>query len=774
MTTARTLLVLLLICGPTLAWAQTRKAPPPTAPPPVSSPFAQATSPFLRRAASQPVQWRPWGPDSFREARMTGKPIFLSVGASWCHWCLEMGRECFSDPSVAALLNGDFIPVVVDRDLRPDIDRRYQRVVLTLTGRGGWPLTAILTPDGDVIVGGGYYAAEDIEGRPGLLTILTRVTERWATDRAALEQAARRTTDRALRAEELLAGQRRPSFVPAAPTPSPAPGTTPAAPPPLPDAPPPSAKSIDTLVGAALETWDPDHGGFGQAPRFPHAMTLDLLIHYAEATGQSAPLDRALRGLDVLAEGAVRDPLTGLFFRYAVDEGWQHPGFEVLLTTNVELLQAYLHAYQVTHRAKYREVAEGIVRGMLSELSLAGGGFAASLSGEGPLGEEGGYYTWTEAELKAILTADELKVARARLGLEGTSVLPSRPGAGVPLTARTLPEVARIVGLPTATVSTLLSSALAKMHDARDSRPQGRDDTFIVSWNARAASVLFETWRVLGDEDALMAARASVERILGSVDAERTAIPHVLPASPWAGMDLAATRVTTVLAFTDAFEATGDPVWLAQAQRIMEGTLETFWDAEEGGFFDIPDAKRRQPLFSARWKEIADGVLPSTNALAAEALSALAQWTGDARYATLARQTLHTFEPVADQLGVLGASWAQAALAQRDPGPVVVIAGFGGADAAALTDVARRTFRPGKRVVTLSPADLDALTAWTLPGVGPMRDRTSPLAIAWLCSPAGCSKPISDANALAQAIRVHGRVSAPPGLLEDPLHTALP
>lgn len=717
------------------------------------SPFLASTSPFLVRAGEQPVVWRPWEGAAFREARRLDRLVFLWIGASWCHWCHEMGRGAFQDPRLAALLNEGFVPVVVDRDLRPDIDRRYQRVVLSLSGRGGWPLVAVLTPAGDVVFGGGFYTAGGERGHPGLVDILTELNERWGTEKEAVIAAAQQATWRALETEATLSGHRRPQ---------PSPGEEAQAEEPTPIPALVASQVVDRVVGGMLAGYDPLHGGFGQAPRFPHAATLDLLLTYAESTGQTEVLDRALHTLNVMASGAVRDPISGLFFRYSADDAWQHPGFEVLLPTNVELLQVYLHAYQLTGRARYREVAEGILEGLMAHMALPGGGFAASLAGEGPRGEEGGYYTFTAAELRAILSPEELEVAQARLGMDGPGPLADRPNAYIPLAARSIPEVARLVGKPVPETEAILSTALDRLERARSQRHQVRDDTLIVAWNARAASALFEASRVLGREDALAEALKTMEMIIGGADPERSELPHVLPPSPWAGMDLSSTRIATSLGLLDAFEATGDAAWLVQAQRIVDGTLEQYWDPETGGFFDTPENQSRNPLSASRWKDVVDGLLPSTNGLGMTALQRLSLWTGDPRYAALANQALTTFEPMADALGLLGATWARAALGEADPAPVVIVASLPGGDAGPLEEAAGGTFRPGTAVVRLSAQDLEGLAAYDLHAPAPAAPVAgvappSPLAFAWVCSTEGCSEALTSPQRLSEAIRAHGR-----------------
>ena len=727
--------------------------------PNAGSPFEASSSPFLRRAAEQPVKWRAWEPSSFREAKRSGKLVLLWVGASWCHWCHEMGRSAFGDPALAKLINTNFVPIVIDRDLRPDIDRRYQRVILTLSGRGGWPLLAVLTPNGDAIFGGGFFSARGEGGHPGLIDILPELVSRWETEQEPMTISAAAVTRQAIEIEAMISGR--------VPSDGSIDATLKTQPPPEPTPVPAllAAQAADRVAGSIMATFDPLHGGFGQAPRFPHGASLDLLLTYAESTGQDEPLDRTLHALSTMANGAIRDPLTGLFFRYSVDDNWQHPGFEVLLPTNAEMLSVYLHAYQLTGRAKYKIVAEELLDGIMQELALPSGGFAASLGGEGPRGEEGGHYTWTSDELQALLTEDEFAALQSRMAMEGPGPLSEQPGNYVPMVARSIPEVAHSLGKPVPETKALIDSALRTLEETRAKRHQLRDQTIIVAWNARTASVLFEAERILDRQDAGLQALQTMELIVSGIDPERTVVPHILPPSPFAGMDLSETRINTVLGLLDAFEATGDPAWLAQAQTIMDGTLEGYWDETSGGFYDTPLTSSKTPLADSRWKDVVDGLLPSTNGLGIIALQRLSRWTGDPRYGDLARQGLSTFEPVGDALGLLGATWGRAALSEADPPPIVIIAKTQDGDASALLEAARRTFRPGTSVVQLSIEDLPHLQAYELvvpktAAAGPQD--TPPGAYGWVCSLAGCSAPQTQPMALVAEIQTHGRNNQAP------------
>ena len=717
------------------ASAQTQTIPPRVS----ASPLGGASGPFLQRAARQPVRWRTWGPETFLEASRTHKLIFLYIGASWCHWCQQMGRDCFQSREVYDLLNRDFIPVVVDRDLQPDIDRRYQRVVLTLAGRGGWPLTAILTPEGDVIYGGGYFAPDDRDGYPGLASVLKGVLARYRQNPAAVRSESLKIRTQALSYERVLSND---PLVPGSSRPRP-----------LPNAPSwPSPLDLDTLAGAVLETYDPLYGGFGATPRFTQAPAMELLLAYGDLTGLGEPAERVARSLDAMAQGAIRDPLSGLFFRYSVDDTWHYPGFEVLLTTNAQMLRLYLHAYQVTGNLRFRRVAERIVDGVLAYMTLPEGGFIASLGGEGVDGSEGGYYVWTPDELQAILGQDAVLIQK-RMGMEGVSSMPGRPDAYVPLIARTIPEVSRAMGMRPAVVQERLRLATEKLKKARSQRfPQLKDPTLVVSWNALMISSLLEASRVLGHEPARVEALKALSRILAELNPEDGDIPEVLPRSTLASTPQAATWILLSASLIDAFEVEGNLLYLTQARSTLEQAVRLFWDTRAGGFYDIPLTRSQQGMLEFRWKDVIDGVLPATNAVALQVFIRLSGWTGDPRYRELTADILPIFQEATERVGLLGGSLGQALLQQLYRAPRVVVVKGDEGKAKNLAQAAIKTYRPGKGLL-ISPEE----TLRSLGLSGLIMPKGDNLGGAYLCGADGCSTPYEGETALIRAIRELGR-----------------
>ncbi|MGC1999830.1 MAG: DUF255 domain-containing protein, partial [Candidatus Acidiferrales bacterium] len=299
-----------------------------------------SASPYLRSAAHQPVDWREWGEEAFASARAEGKPILLDIGAVWCHWCHVIDRESYENPEIAAMINQFYVPVKVDRDERPDVDARYQSAISAISGQGGWPLTAFLTPDGKPFFGGTYFPPEDAMGRPGFKRILLGIADAFKTRRAEVDSSAKALEEAVAKAETFQTA--RGEF---------------------------DAGVVDSVIESALHLFDEAHGGFGNSPKFPHASAVDLLLERFQSSRDEKLLHVVKRTLEGMARGGVYDQLAGGFHRYSVDERWLVPHFEKMTYDNSELLKNFLHGYQVTGEPLFRQTAEGIIEWVSEVLS---------------------------------------------------------------------------------------------------------------------------------------------------------------------------------------------------------------------------------------------------------------------------------------------------------------------------------------------------------------------------------------------------------------------
>ena len=344
--------------------------------------LAKAASSYLRSARHQPVHWHAWGEAAFARAQEQNKPILLDIGAVWCHWCHVMDRESYEDAEIAKVINEHFVAVKVDRDERPDVDARYQAAVSAISGQGGWPLTAFLTPDGRPYFGGTYFPREDRYGRPGFGRVLLTMAQVWSERREeALESAA--SVMAAIEQNESFSGRSGELTL----------------------------ALVDKIAGSALAGFDPRNGGFGSQPKFPHPAALDLLLQVALNRGDDQAREAFTVTLEKMARGGVYDQLAGGFHRYSVDERWVVPHFEKMLYDNTELLRNYVHGFQSFVREDFRRTALEIV-GWLDAVMTdrARGGFYASQDADINLDDDGDYFTWTLDEARAVLDADEMRL----------------------------------------------------------------------------------------------------------------------------------------------------------------------------------------------------------------------------------------------------------------------------------------------------------------------------------------------------------------------------
>src|ERR1700691_1837982 len=449
--------------------------------------LAQASSSYLRSAMHQPVEWHEWGANAFARAAGEDKPILLDIGAVWCHWCHVMDRESYEDPQLAAVINQNFIAVKVDRDERPVVDTRYQAAVSAISGQNGWPLTAVLTPDGKPFFGGTYFPRDDRYGRPGFERVLRSMVDAWKTRRdEGVESAG--TGVEAIEYNESFAGRA---------------GNL-------------SMSIVDKMVASALEKFDRHHGGFGSQPKFAHPSAIDLLLDVSGRTGNEAAREAAVVTLEQMALGGVYDHLGGGFHRYSVDEAWVVPHFEKMLYDNAELLKNYVHAFQSYVDPEYARVAKDIIRWMDAWLTdRERGGFYASQDADINLDDDGDYFTWTRAEAAAVLSEEEMEIAAAYYDIGDLGDMHHNPAKNVLHVKHTLEAVAARAGKSPEAARELLSRAQARMLAARGERPTPFIDTTIyTNWNALAISAYLEAAQVLRLPEAKAFALRTLDRLL--------------------------------------------------------------------------------------------------------------------------------------------------------------------------------------------------------------------------------------------------------------------
>jgi uncharacterized protein YyaL (SSP411 family) len=638
-----------------------------------------SASPYLRSAAHQPIDWNEWGEEAFAKARAEQKPVLLDIGAVWCHWCHVIDRESYENPEIAAMINQLYIPVKVDRDERPDVDARYQSAVSALSGQGGWPLTAFLTPQGKPFFGGTYFPPEDAGGRPGFKRILVAIADAFRSRRADVDQSADALAE-AVGKSEVFHGAR---------------GVF-------------DARVIDSVIDSAHRQFDSTHGGFGHQPKFPHAGTVDLLLERYQSKRAPELLDIAERTLEGMALGGVYDQIAGGFHRYSVDERWCVPHFEKMTYDNSELLRNYLHGYQVTGAPLFRETAEGILAWVGEVLSdTARGGFFASQDADQTLDDDGDYFTWTQQEERAVLTSDESRVAEAYYDIGPRGEMHHNLEKNVLWIASSIEALAKKLGLEAESVRILLASAKGKMLAARRQRRPVPviDETLYVGWNSMFVSAYLEAARVLDRADCRDFALKTLDRILAEAWHPGKGFLHRVGGPRLEGsLD---DQVFAAAALLDAYESTLEGRYFEIAERTVLVAIERFGDPEGGGFFDR--AKDAAPMggLDVRRKPLQDSPTPGANSVAAIVLDRLHGFTGERLYREWAEKTLESFIGLIPQYGLFAATYGLAALLHSRHSMQVVITGASGdAQAGALEKAAHAVYRYGKAVLRVTPETL--------------------------------------------------------------------
>jgi uncharacterized protein YyaL (SSP411 family) len=689
-----------------------------------------SASPYLRSAAHQPIDWHEWGDALFARAKAEDKPILLDIGAVWCHWCHVIDRESYENPEIAKIISDNFIAVKVDRDERPDVDARYQSAISAISGQGGWPLTGFLLPDGKPFYGGTYFPPEDQMGRPGFRRILMAVADSYRTKRSELERAANSISDAVAQAEVFTGA--RAEF---------------------------DLGVVEAQIKSITQQFDIKNGGFGRAPKFPHASAIDLVLErYQQTVGRSQAaggeekhlLAIAESTLEKMSRGGVYDQLAGGFHRYSVDEHWLVPHFEKMSYDNSELLKNYLHVWQVAQNLGIREIAEGLVGWVNAELSdQENGGFYASQDADYSLDDDGDYFTWTLEELRVALLPEEARIMELHYDVEARGEMHHNVSKNVLWIALDAADIARQMGMDEASVRLSIAKAKGKLAAARKPRPTPFiDKTMYVSWNLMFVSAYLEAGRVLSGvfgENCQAFALKTLDRMLEEVWSESRGFGHRLggPALDGSLDD----QVFGVLALLDAYQSTLDPHYFAAAQKTLDLAIGRYGDREGGGFFDRPSDAAPMGGLDVRRKPFQDSPTPGANSAAIVALVRMHAFTGDDRYYAMAKKSLEAFAGIAAQYGLHAATYGLAAtLFANQPIQVVITGRAGDPAAQALESAAHSVYRFGKSVLRVTPETPQLHLAGALKETFAHLPADKPLAL--VCSGNTCWPPTTDPGQL--------------------------
>ena len=673
--------------------------------------LALEKSPYLLQHANNPVDWLPWGADAFDLAKAQDKPIFLSVGYSTCHWCHVMERESFENEKIAEQLNRDFVPVKVDREERPDVDDVYMTAVQTMTGAGGWPMSLFLTPDGKPFYGGTYYPPDDRYGRPGFPSVLSAVADAWENRRAELEASA----------GQLLAHLDRAAHAVSA-------------------GPEVGAAPLEKAARSLAAEFDPRHGGFGAAPKFPPSMRLEFLIRRWLRTGENAAREMVETTLQKMSDGGIYDHVGGGFHRYSTDARWLVPHFEKMLYDNALLARAYLLAFRAFGNEDFARVARETLDYLVAEMTPEGGGFFAAQDADAG-GEEGTFSVWDPASLEAAVGPEDAAIVAARFGVTQAGNF-EHGGQTVLSVVRTVPEIAAELGVSEERVEKALAAARPKLYAARTRRVRPMtDEKLLTDWSSLAISAFALAARVLGEPRYENAARRAADRILANCRADGGLLHREKDGA--AGIaGFASDYAFFIEALLDLYEATFEPRYFREAVALQAAMDERFADPRGGYFL----AAKAHGSLILRPREMFDGATPSSNSVAAMNLLRLATFTGETRYRDRADRI---FSSLAGYLDRVPAAFPRLLCAldyrQDEPREIVLAGEPGRPDFEALRGAVFASPRPNRVVVHASgldsPPELHALVESRTSADGRAR--------AFVCRGFACLAPTTDPAELA-------------------------
>lgn len=557
-------------------------------------------SAYLRNAARQKIDWYPWSDEAFERARREDKPVFLSSGAIWCHWCHVMAKESFDDDGVAAILNENYVCVKLDRDERPDVDRRYQQAVTAMGQSGGWPLSVFVTPDRKPFFGGTYFPPVDSYGRPGFKTILLAISQYYREKREEIEDHGSRFLE-ALKVDRGSSG--------------------------------PLSRAVITDAAKKMEVGiDKLHGGFGRAPKFPMSGTIEFLLGRYFFTGDENLAFLLKKTLTAMAGGGFHDQIGGGFHRYSTDDVWGVPHFEKMADDNAWLLRNYCDAYLVFGEPFFREVAEGIVAFVSTELSDREGGFYASMDADVTPDDEGGYFTWTQEDFRRTLTDEEYRILSVHL-FDPRNVMRHDTEKVVLSLKEPMEKIAAKTGIEQNRVKEVISRGKQKLLAEREKRRKPFIDTALyTSLNGMMIAAFCRAYRATGSPAVLEYAVKSLERIV-DMNISGGELYHCEGVKA-----LLEDYVYLSDALLAVYEATGDDRYLIDARGLMDKCIDRFWDHLGAGFFDTEEA-----VVGMRLKGIEDVPRPSANTVAILVLLKLGYITDCESYRILARRSLEVF-----------------------------------------------------------------------------------------------------------------------------------
>ncbi len=675
-------------------------------------------SPYLRQHAHNPVDWYPWGEEAFQKAKKENKPILLSIGYSACHWCHVMAHESFENDSIAALMNGYFVCIKVDREEHPDMDHLYQAFVQATTGRGGWPLTVFLTPDLVPFYGGTYFPARARYGMISFPELLQRIHELYTNEPEKIIRSAAEISTFLKQLDQATPGKR----IPAAP------------------------EVANRLFQRLASTFDPREGGFGPAPKFPHPADLDFLLQYYFFTGDAQARQMALFTLRKMAAGGIYDQLGGGFHRYATDEQWLVPHFEKMLYDNALLIPLYLNAYRLSGESFYRRIAEETADFVLRELHDTRGAFHASLDADSE-GQEGKFYLWDFQEIQQAL-GGELTALFA--DYYGASPRGNFEGRNILHLATSVDALASRYRLPETTVRNRLSTAKKHLLELRSRRvPPARDDKILTDWNGMMISALFQLYQLNGKTIYRRAAEEALRYLEQHQQASDGTLYHFVISEQKKIPAYLDDYAYLIQALLDGYEATGQLAYLDKALKLTHQALSLFFDPHSGGFY-YTSLDSRTPF--TRLRQPFDSAAPAGNSIMIRNLLRLHFYTGDRELLTRSEQTFRLYQNDFEQRPSALSALVSALLFYHY-GPVeITMAAPNATELRHLRQALSRLFLPARLLVSrLNGQKLPLLEA----GLWENRGEQDQAAL-FVCFRRTCSLPLNDLEGVKQTLKDFG------------------
>jgi uncharacterized protein YyaL (SSP411 family) len=667
-------------------------------------------SPYLLQYAHNPVDWYPWGEEAFAKARNEGRPIFLSIGYSTCHWCHIQNEESFENGGIAAILNEKFVPIKVDREERPDLDEIYMKAVTTLTGHGGWPLSVFLTPDLKPFYGGTYFPPVPKHGLPGFLDVLNFIADTWKSKRQELVQSSEEIT-RAISDGYVLKGE----------------GTL-------------SKAMLDSAYAVVVSAHDSQFGGFGRPPKFPLPSYLGFLLRYHARTGSGPALNLVMKTLDSMADGGIHDHLAGGFHRYSTDRYWLVPHFEKMLYDNALVARAYSDAYRVTRFERYAATARDTLDWIAEEMTSPEGGFFSAQDADTPQGE-GYYYTWTPAEVSKLLGNEDGTIFCEYYGVTPDGNFEG--GRSILNVTTSAENTAAKLGLTVEQVDKVLERARKALLKARRERNRPAvDDKVLASWNGLAISGFACAYQALQDERYLSAATRSAEFILSKLVKKGTS-PMLHRRYRDGDVAIAGNLEDysfLIAGLLDLYEASFDKKWISAAVMLTEEMVSVFWDPDGGGFFLKPPGGEIVAI-----KEGYDGPTPSGNSVAALDLLRLAEFTGNQDFKEMAETTLKLFAGSMESMPTGYLEMLAAVDFSFGSKEIVIASGWRPDELKAMVREIQTRYLPTK---VLAVADGDPAMAQLTEGKGSIKGMPT----VYVCENFACKAPVTDVATLKRQL----------------------